>query len=134
MARETRGQRRARRAAAGPAGAENAKAPASKAPGAKAQSPKAAAAKPGQRARQRQAQVRPGLQPAATQTGRRELRQRGTFVKESWGELKKVEWPSRAQVIQGTIVVIIACVIVGIFLYGADQALKPFVRTVLLGQ
>jgi preprotein translocase subunit SecE len=30
--------------------------------------------------------------------------------------------------------VIIACVIVGAFLYGADQALKPFVRTVLLGQ
>ncbi|MBA2297383.1 MAG: preprotein translocase subunit SecE, partial [Actinobacteria bacterium] len=74
-------------------------------------------------------------QPAATQTGsRRDRRQRGTFVKECWAELKKVEWPNRSQVIQGTIVVIIACVIVGIFLYGADQALKPFVRNVLLGQ
>jgi len=121
VARETRGQRRARRAAAGE--------------GAKPANSKPAASKTGgQRARQRQAQVRPGMQPAATQTGRRERRQRGTFVKESWAELKKVEWPNRAQVIQGTIVVIIACVIVGIFLYGADQALKPFVRTVLLGQ
>ena len=36
--------------------------------------------------------------------------------------------------IQGTIVVIIACVIVGTFLYAADQAFKPFVRNVLLGQ
>ena len=125
MARETRGQRRAKRAAAGKSSGENAKA---------ANAKPAAAKAGGQRARQRQAQVRPGMQPAATQTGRRERRQRGTFVKECWAELKKVEWPNRAQVIQGTIVVIIACVIVGVFLYGADQALKPFVRTVLLGQ
>jgi len=56
------------------------------------------------------------------------------FLHESWGELKKVEWPSRAQVIQGTIVVIIACAIVGVFLYGADQVIRPFVKHVLLGQ
>jgi preprotein translocase SecE subunit len=87
-----------------------------------------------QRGRSRQAQVRPGAQPVAAQTGRREPRERGRFVREAWAELKKVEWPSRKQVIQGTIVVIIACAIVGTFLYGADQALKPFVRNVLLGQ
>ena len=57
---------------------------------------------------------------------------RGGFIRESVAELKKVEWPSRAQVIQGTIVVIIACVIVGAYLWGADQILKPFVRDVLL--
>ena len=71
--------------------------------------------------------VRPGMQPASTQTGRREQRERGRFVKESWAELKKVEWPNRAQVVQGTIVVIIACVIVGTYLYAADQVFKPFV-------
>jgi preprotein translocase SecE subunit len=59
---------------------------------------------------------------------------RGGFIRESIGELKKVEWPNRAQVIQGTIVVIIACAIVGAYLWGADQILKPFVRDVLLGQ
>ena len=59
---------------------------------------------------------------------------RGGFVRESIAELRKVEWPNRAQVIQGTIVVIIACVIVGAYLWGADQILKPFVRDVLLGQ
>ena len=36
--------------------------------------------------------------------------------------------------IQGTVVVIIACVIVGTYLYAADQIFKPFVRNVLLGQ
>jgi len=59
---------------------------------------------------------------------------RGGFVRESVAELKKVEWPTRAQVIQGTIVVIIARAIVGAYLWGADQILKPFVRDVLLGQ
>ena len=41
---------------------------------------------------------------------------------------------SVTQLTQGTIVVIIACVIVGTYLYAADQVFKPFVRTVLLGQ
>ena len=59
---------------------------------------------------------------------------RGGFVRESVAELKKVEWPTRAQVIQGTIVVIIACLVVGAYLWSADQILKPFVRDVLLGQ
>jgi preprotein translocase subunit SecE len=59
---------------------------------------------------------------------------RGGFVRESVAELRKVEWPNRAQVIQGTIVVIIACAIVGAYLWGADQILRPFVREVLLGQ
>ena len=58
----------------------------------------------------------------------------GSFVRESVAELRKVEWPNRAQVIQGTIVVLIACAIVGAFLWGADQILRPFVRDVLLGQ
>ena len=111
MARETRRQRRDQR----------------KSSGAPRSPPRA------QRARS-QAQVRPGMQPSSTQTGRREPRERGRFVRESWAELKKVEWPSRSQVVQGTIVVIIACVIVGTYLYAADQVFKPFVRTVLLGE
>jgi preprotein translocase SecE subunit len=59
--------------------------------------------------------------------------QRGGFVRESWAELRKVEWPSRAQVIQGTIVVLLACAIVGAYLWGVDQVLRPFVRDVLIG-
>ena len=58
---------------------------------------------------------------------------RGGFIRESIGELHKVDWPNRTQVIQGTIVVIIACAIVGAYLWGADQILQPFVRDVLLG-
>jgi preprotein translocase SecE subunit len=109
MARETRRQRRDQRKAAG-------------------------AQKPAAQRPRTQAQQRASMQPASTQTGRKESRERGRFVKESWAELKKVEWPGRAQVIQGTIVVIIACAVVGAYLYAADQVFKPFVRTVLLGE
>jgi preprotein translocase SecE subunit len=78
-------------------------------------------------------------QPAAaggapTASVEHETRPRGGFIRESWAELHKVDWPNRAQVIQGTIAVIIAVAIVGAFLWGVDQILRPFVRDVLLGQ
>jgi preprotein translocase subunit SecE len=52
------------------------------------------------------------------------------FVSESWGELKKVEWPGQNQLIQGVVVVLIACLIVGVFLYGADLVFKRLVEQV----
>jgi preprotein translocase SecE subunit len=88
------------------------------------------------RARARQAQVRPSAQPAKTQTGGRRVPGGGfrRFVGECWGELKKVEWPNQRQVFQGTVVVIVACAIVGAYLYGVDQAVKPLVQQILTGQ
>ena len=59
---------------------------------------------------------------------------RGNFVAESWAELKKVEWPGQAQVIQGTVVVLIACIVVGTYLYLNDLLWKPVVSNFLLGQ
>jgi preprotein translocase subunit SecE len=59
---------------------------------------------------------------------------RGSFLRESVGELRKVDWPNRAQTIQGTVVVIIAVLVVGAYLWGVDQIIRPFVRDVLLGQ
>jgi preprotein translocase subunit SecE len=56
------------------------------------------------------------------------------FIRESWGELQKVEWPTQSQVIQGTVVVIVACIIVGVYLWGADQVFKRLVQQVFLGQ
>jgi len=87
-----------------------------------------------QRARARQQAVRPSAQPPKTQTGSRRVPGGGfrRFVSESWAELKKVEWPTQSQVIQGTIVVIIACAIVGAYLWFADLIFKPFVRDILL--
>ena len=88
-----------------------------------------------QRARTRQQQVRPAQQPPKTQTGRRGAGGGGRrFISESAAELRKVEWPNQRQVLTGTVVVIIACAIVGTYLWLADLALQPFVQRLLLGQ
>jgi len=63
-----------------------------------------------------------------------EERRRSNFIAESWAELKKVEWPGQNQVVQGTIVVLVACFVVGIYLYLNDQVWKHVVTKVLLGQ
>jgi preprotein translocase subunit SecE len=76
--------------------------------------------------------VRPGQQPVKQQTGRRAEHARGRFVRESYGELRKVDWPSRGQTLQGVVVVIIACTIVGAYLWGLDQIFRPLVDRVLL--
>jgi preprotein translocase subunit SecE len=37
-------------------------------------------------------------------------------------------------VVQGTVVVLVACVVVGVYLYVNDEVWKQFVQKVLLGQ
>ncbi|HKD32162.1 MAG TPA: preprotein translocase subunit SecE [Gaiellaceae bacterium] len=115
MARQTRSERRARRAA-------------------QAES-KAAL----ERNRSRPQQVRPAVAPAPSSGG---AERRGSggglfggtrrFVHESWGELQKVEWPGQSQLIQGTVVVLIACFIVGLYLFLADELFRRLVQQVLL--
>ena len=87
-----------------------------------------------QRGRSRQQQIRPSAQPVAQQTGRRGPKERGKFLRESWGELKKVEWPGQRQVMTGAVVVLIACAIVGTYIWLADQIFQPLVQRLLLGQ
>ncbi len=111
MARETRQQRRARRAeaAAGDGGGV------------------------ADRGANRQTQVRPPAEAATTETGggTRAPERRRRFVFESWAELKKVEWPGQSQVIQATTVVLIACFVVGVFLFVADLAFRRVVESIL---
>ena len=83
-----------------------------------------------QRARQRQAQVRPAAQQIRGQTGRREA-PRGSFVRESIAELRKVEWPDNKQITTGTVVVIIACAITGAYLWVNDLIWQRVVEAIL---
>jgi preprotein translocase subunit SecE len=78
----------------------------------------------------------PGVRPGGSGGGSTtvEERRRGNFVAESWAELKKVEWPGQNQVIQGTVVVLVACLVVGTYLYLNDLVWKHVVSTVFLGQ
>jgi preprotein translocase SecE subunit len=116
MARATRAERRARRLAQG--GAEPAVAGAGGRGGGGGKTPVRLAPEPGPRPERRREFSLPGA----------------AFIRESIGELRKVEWPGQNQVIQGTVVVIIACIIIGTYLYVADQAFNKLVSKLLLGQ
>jgi preprotein translocase SecE subunit len=113
VARQTRSERRARRAA-------------------QAESRAALERSPQQRQPQQQ-QVRPT--PAPAQADGRHVPGEGgkRFVSESWAELKKVDWPGQHQLVQGTAVVLIACLVTGVYLFLADELFRRFVQHVLLG-
>jgi preprotein translocase subunit SecE len=86
-----------------------------------------------ERTRQRRREIKPAGQPKS-QTGAQRERRGGfrSFTAESWGELKKVEWPGRAQLTSATVAVVIAVAVVGAYLFAADWVLQRFVRDVLL--
>ena len=114
MARQTRSQRRARREA-------------------QAQSAQAAGGGGGVAERARRQQQLRAQQQTKSQAGAQQRRERGArgFIVECWAELKKVDWPGQAQVIQATVVVLIACAVVGAFLYLADLTWKPTVQWII---
>ena len=119
MAKQTRAERRARRQQAGQAepalagaGGQGGKPPVRLAP---------------------EPPARPERGPrTATEERRGVLGGFRRFVVESWGELRKVEWPSQSHVIQGTVVVLIACIIIGTYIWLNDIAWKHVVQDVLL--
>jgi preprotein translocase SecE subunit len=45
------------------------------------------------------------------------------FVHECWAELQRVEWPDRRQLWQATGVVILVCVVIGVYLAVLDAGL-----------
>ena len=81
--------------------------------------------------RQQRRAARRAEQPAPTEQA---AARKGNFVSNSWAELKKVEWPGQSQVIHSTVVVLVACVVVGLYLYANDQVWKVVVQKVFLGQ
>ena len=113
MARQTRAQRRARREQMSP-GSEAAL------PGGPPAPPRLPTAR---------AAGRP--EPAREPKAARGNRVTG-FIGESWAELRKVEWPTQSQLIQGVVVVLIACIIVGTFLWLNDELWKYVVQHLLL--
>ncbi|MBX5475134.1 MAG: preprotein translocase subunit SecE [Thermoleophilia bacterium] len=112
MARQTRQQRRQRRAQ------QQAAVAASPRPLARRAEAREARSEPRRPAR-REERHAPGLGPIR-------------FVQEAIAELKKVEWPDQKAVISGTAVVLIACVIVGAYLWANDRVWQYVVQHVLL--
>lgn len=64
--------------------------------------------------------------PIPPPTGQRTPLRR--FVRESWGELRKVQWPTRQQVVQGTMVVGIVTIFFATYLFAMDQIMSRVVE------
>jgi len=60
-------------------------------------------------------------------------RSRFIFFGDVIGELRKVTWPSRRDTVRLTIMVIIVCGVVGLFLGALDYGFAELVARVLLG-
>jgi preprotein translocase SecE subunit len=82
------------------------------------------------------AEEEPPKQSAEPRSERREDVRPGApgirFLHESWAELKKVEWPTQQQLVSGTAVVLVACLITGVYLYANDRLWEFVVKHVLL--
>jgi preprotein translocase subunit SecE len=55
----------------------------------------------------------------------------GNFLRNSWGELKRVQWPDRRQVAQATAVVIAFVIIIGAYLGAADFVFSKLVDAII---
>ena len=64
--------------------------------------------------------------PLPPPTGQRTSLRR--YTREAWGELRKVQWPTRQQVAQGTIVVGIVTLFFAVYLVAIDWVLAAAVR------
>jgi preprotein translocase SecE subunit len=65
---------------------------------------------------------------------RREARQRGrliNFMIQVWAELRRVQWPDRTQVTQATGVVIVFCLLAGLYLAWWDFIFAKLVKAIL---
>ena len=54
-----------------------------------------------------------------------------TFIKQSYSELGKVEWPTRAQTVRYTVVVAAVSIVVGVYIAGLDALFAMLADTFL---
>ena len=53
------------------------------------------------------------------------------YFRDSRGEFKKVVWPTRSQVLNNTVVVLVVVAVAGVFLFGLDYALGALIKFLL---
>jgi len=81
--------------------------------------------------KRQEAQKKAVTRPVAKAPGaptKRERTKPSQFVREVIGELRKVAWPSRQEVIAYTIVVLVSVIVIAAMIYGMDRV---FLRAVL---
>ncbi len=55
----------------------------------------------------------------------------GKFLRDLKGEFKKIVWPSKKQIINNTVVVIVAIIVLGVFIWAVDLGLAALVKLFL---
>lgn len=68
---------------------------------------------------------------AKTPAPKKEKKSIVKYFKDARSEFKKVVWPSRKQVINNTIVVIVAMVVSGIAIWGVDSVFMLLIKLML---
>jgi preprotein translocase SecE subunit len=77
---------------------------------------------------------RAGAAAPARPARRREARQRGrlvNFLVQVWAELRRVQWPDRAALTQATAVVVVFCILAGLYLAFFDYVFSKLVKAIL---
>jgi preprotein translocase SecE subunit len=77
---------------------------------------------------------KPKPAPRPERKREREARQRGrvvNFLIQVWAELRRVQWPDRAQVTQATAVVVVFCLLAGVYLGVWDFLFNKLVKALL---
>lgn len=57
-----------------------------------------------------------------------------SFFRDSWGELKRVRWPSRKELFSYTLIVLIACTIMALVVFLFDLGVSELLRLIGLGR
>jgi preprotein translocase SecE subunit len=86
------------------------------------------------RTKTRERRERKPQQPQRRAERKREPRQRNrviNFLIQVWAELRRVQWPDRTQVTQATGVVIVFCLIAGLYLAFFDRIFSELVKRLL---
>lgn len=55
------------------------------------------------------------------------------FVRQVKQEASKITWPSRAETMQGTIAVVVICVILAVFLFVVDSVFAGIIHKIIGG-
>jgi preprotein translocase subunit SecE len=61
------------------------------------------------------------------------LKRSALFFKDAWGELKRVRWPNRKELVSYTTVVLVTCIFVILLIFGFDLGIGYLLKLIGLG-
>jgi preprotein translocase subunit SecE len=56
------------------------------------------------------------------------------FLRDSWGELKRVRWPNRKELVSYTVVTIVTCIFIILLILVFDLGISYLLKLIGLGQ